>query len=117
GLLLHIGDDADALANVLGHEVAHVELKHGMNALMRQVGIGLLLQLILGDSADETWKTVLGVATELMRLGWSREQEHESDELGQRLAAAAGFSPDGMVRFFEVTQRLEGQEIAFLEFM
>lgn len=117
GLLQHIGDDADALANVLGHEVAHVELKHGMNALMRQVGIGLLLQLVLGDSADETWLTVLGVATELMRLGWSREQEHESDELGQRLAAAAGFSPDGMVRFFEVMQRLEGQEVAFLEFL
>lgn len=116
-LLSYVGDDADALANVLGHEVAHVEHKHGMNALVRQLGIGFLLQLVLGGSSNDTLETVTGVAVALLSLGWSREQEHESDDLGQRLAAAAGFSPYGMVRFFEVLQRLEGQEIPFLEFL
>lgn len=116
GLLHYIGDDTDALANVLGHEVAHVEHKHGMNALTRQVGLGVLLQLILGDS-DQVVRDVVAIALELTRLGWSREQEYESDDRGQRLAAAAGYDPMGMVRFFKVLQELQGDEIPFLEFL
>lgn len=118
GLLKHIGNDADALANVLGHEVAHVEHRHGMNGLIRRLGLGLLLGLVFGGSDDDQiWETVAVVATELMHLGWSREQEHESDDLGQQLAAAAGYDPNGMVRFFTVLQGLQGQEVAFLEFL
>ena len=33
---------------------------------------------------------------------YSRDQERESDSLGQGLAAAAGYDPDGMARFPEV---------------
>lgn len=119
GLLRHIGNDADALANVLGHEVAHVEHKHGMNALGRGLGLGLVLQLVFGNPSegDEVWQVVAGVAVGLMQMGWSRDQEHESDELGQRLAARAGYDPQGMVRFFRVMQELEGAEIPFLEFL
>lgn len=118
GLLKYIGSDTEALANVLGHEVAHVEHKHGMNALARQLGIGLLLELLFGGSeGNETLEIVTVVATELMHLGWSREQEYESDDLGQRLAAAAGYDPEGMVRFFNVLQELEGDEVPFLEFL
>ena len=116
GILEVIGDDVDALANVLGHEIAHVEHKHGINALTRQLGLGILLQLAFGRSS-QTVQTVAAAAVELTRLGWSREQEHESDDLGQRLAAAAGYDPAGMVRFFEVLQGLSGEEIPFLEFL
>lgn len=119
GLLQHIAGDTDALANVLGHEIAHVEHRHGMNTLLRRFGIGMLLQLILGGNNEnnQVWQTVAGVATELLHLGWSREQEYESDDLGQRLAAAAGYDPYGMVRFFELLLELQGEEIPFLEFL
>lgn len=118
-LLKHIGGDTDAVANVIGHEIAHVEHKHGMNTLGRRLGIGLLLELVLGEPSedDQLWHTIAVVGTELMHLGWSRDQEHESDELGQRLAAEAGYDPHGMVRFFRVIQELEGQEVPFLEFL
>ncbi|MBO8141829.1 MAG: M48 family metallopeptidase [Firmicutes bacterium] len=119
GLLSHIGDDADALANVLGHEVAHIEHKHGMNAITRQLGVSIVLDLVFGDAArkENALYTAARIAAELMRLGWSREQEHESDDLGQRLAAKAGYDPMGMVRFFQLIQRLEGHEVPFLEFL
>lgn len=116
GLLAHIGSDRDALANVLGHEIAHVEHRHGMNTIGRQLGVGLLLQLLFSNS-DEAWQTVAAVAAQLVSLSWSREQEHESDDLGQRLAAAAGYDPMGMVRFFGVLRQLEGGESPFLEFL
>ncbi len=94
GLLRHLGPDSDALANVLGHEVAHVEHRHGMNTLLRQLGIGFLLQLVLADAKEsELFHTAVVLAGELVQLGFSREQEYESDELGQRLAAQAGYDP------------------------
>jgi len=116
GLLREIANDIDALANVLGHEVAHVEHKHGMSAVARQLGLGLLLQFFFGQS-DDVVQQVAAFIMELTRLGWSREQEHDSDALGQELAAAAGYDPQGMVRFFERLSELQGQEIAFLEFL
>lgn len=119
GLLKHIGHDTDAVANVIGHEIAHVEHKHGMNTLGRRLGIGLLLELVLGEPSedDQVWHTIAVIGTELMHLGWSRDQEHESDDLGQRLAAQAGYDPNGMVRFFRILQELQGQEVPFLEFL
>ena len=73
GLLRHVADDTDILANVIGHEVAHIELKHGMNTITRQLGMGLLFQLVLGGS-DKVLRTVVAVAAELTRLGWSRNK-------------------------------------------
>lgn len=118
-LLNHIGHDTDAVANVIGHEVAHVERKHGMNTLGRRLGVGILLQLMLGTPSedDQVWHTIALVGTELMHLGWSRDEEHEADEAGQRMAAAAGYDPHGMVRFFTTLQELQGAEIPFLEFL
>ena len=116
GLLRELGGDMDALANVLGHEVAHVEHKHGMNSLSRQLGLGLLLQLFFGQS-NEMVQQVAAAVLSLVRLGWSRDQEHESDDLGQHLAAAAGYDPWGMVRFFERLRELEGMKVPFLEFL
>lgn len=119
GLLHYIGDDADALANVLGHEVAHVEHKHGMNTLARNLGIGLVLDLVFGNEKQrgDAVYAAATIMTQLMALGWSREQEHEADDSGQRLAAAAGYDPMGMVRFFEVLRELQGEEVPFLEFL
>lgn len=119
GLLDYIGHDTDAVANVIGHEIAHVERRHGMNALGRRLGLGLVLQLALGPPSEDSpvWHQVAVIATELMHLGWSRDQEHEADDTGQRLAAAAGYDPHGMVRFFTILRELEGLEIPFLEFL
>jgi len=107
------------VANVIGHEIAHVERRHGMNALGRRLGLGLVLQLALGPPSEDSpvWHQVAVIATELMHLGWSRDQEHEADDTGQRLAAAAGYDPHGMVRFFTILRELEGLEIPFLEFL
>ena len=33
------------LAAVLGHELAHVELKHGINSVLRQLGMTVLVEV------------------------------------------------------------------------
>ena len=43
GLLAYVQSDGE-LAGVLDHEIAHVDRKHGMNAIKRQLGMGLFFR-------------------------------------------------------------------------
>ena len=86
------------LASILGHEVAHVELRHTMTS-------ALLAKLLLGEVNDVTV-----ALAEFARLPTSSEQEKEADALGMRLAAAAGYSPFQAVAAMELLP--EGKTLA-----
>lgn len=77
--LLDALDSEDALAALLAHEIAHVRHRH----LAANAGRGLALALVLGvvsaDAGAVAARGVLGGATELALLGYSREQETEAD--------------------------------------
>jgi predicted Zn-dependent protease len=93
GLLALSGSEAE-LAGVLGHEIGHVSLQH---AAAREAVIESLGPLAIGFSAAQ------------YLAAFSREQESTADREGQQIAAAAGFSPDGLPKFLrrlEVTDRL-----------
>ncbi|NLN28625.1 MAG: M48 family metalloprotease [Firmicutes bacterium] len=108
GLLEHLGNHGDALANVIGHELAHVELRHALHQLLRSVEVGLWVSLGAGLSEQsEAWRRVEEVGMETVLLGWSRQQELEADALGQRMAAAAGYDPMGLVAFFDMVELVE----------
>jgi len=66
------GGKLDALAGVLGHELAHLYLRHST-----------------GGRNSSLWDELMGSST----LG--RTQEQEADRLGVRLACLAGFNPEG----------------------
>jgi predicted Zn-dependent protease len=92
GLLL-LTNSEDELANVIGHEIAHVAARHA--AARQQVGEampGLVRFLAMASLA-----------------GYSRSQEKEADRLGQGIAGLAGYDPTGMADFLknlEFTERL-----------
>jgi len=92
--LLILSNNEDELANVLGHEIVHVAARHA--AAKQEIGRSLPAQL--------DWLQGGYLAS------YGREQEREADRLGQGLAAAAGYDPDGLVRFLrelEHTERLQ----------
>lgn len=114
GLIDHLGNHTDALANVIGHELAHVELKHGLDHIMRSMEVGLWV-IFGGDAAqqNEVWERVDQMGAEVFVLGWGRNQELEADALGQRMTAAAGYDPYGMVDFLaliELVDRIQEEE-------
>lgn len=91
--LLILANSEDEVANVLGHEIVHVARRH---ASARQ-------SLIRGLPPIFSIFAIGRIAS------YSREQERESDTLGQQLAAAAGYDPAAMARFLrglEFTERL-----------
>ncbi len=110
GLLQHMNGDPQAVAAVLGHEIAHVELRHGVQALARQLGLTLLVELglIFFDLYNhDAVRTAGAVLVEMTRSGWSREAEFEADAMGMDLAVKAGFDPMGSVYAMDFLRQLE----------
>ena len=102
-LLELIGGERDPLAFILGHEMAHVIKRHPMDRVLSDAALSSAARTVrLGGVAGQAvggWVTGKGV--ELMRSAYSRERELAADQLGARLARAAGFDPAGAVHLME----------------
>lgn len=103
---------AEELAGVLAHEVQHVELRHSLRGVIKDMGLRGLWAFVMGDLGG----TVAGqAALELTSLQFSRDDEREADEHGFDALVAAGIDPAGMPAFFATLgQKSEGQVPAFL---
>lgn len=123
-LALDLNDDM--LACLLGHEIAHVTQRHGTRMQKRAMWLTILSQAallgVLVGASDEPenpndpvrnqtsrkGSLVQGTAaaglaiSELLLRNYSRDFEDEADVEGQRLAAAAGFDPDGARQLWEL---------------
>ncbi len=128
--MLDLGLDDDMLAGLLGHEIGHVTLDHFARmqrkaTLMSVLGNLLVAGVLIGEANsndnrngpqapydprvryDSGGDLVQGAAaaslvlSELLLRSYSREHEDESDKEGQRLAALAGYDPDGARKLWE----------------
>jgi predicted Zn-dependent protease len=90
--LLHVVENDDQLAAVLGHEVAHALAHHSSERLARQQHQGGGLMGALREKA------------------YDREQESEADHIGVFLMTFAGYDPKQAVVFWERMKSLSGQQ-------
>lgn len=114
GLLSLIGSSEAKLAGVLGHEIAHVEKKHGVNAVLRQMGLTVLLEvgvMVIDFASADLLRLASATLVELLQRGWGREAEFEADLVGQNLAAAAGFDPLGAISLLDDLYRADPEDL------
>lgn len=107
GILPFLRDEAE-LANVLGHEIAHVTARHGAQAYSKQQAAGLLVGLGRIFAPDR-YQGILGVAEGglgLLFLKHGRDAEREADQFGVGYAAGNGWDPAGMTGMLATLGRL-----------
>lgn len=102
---------AEELAGVLAHEVQHVELRHSLRGMVKNLGLRGLFAFAVGDLGG----SLLGeAAVELTSLKFSRDDESEADRAGFDALVAAGLDPSGMPAFFEtMSKQAEDAPVAF----
>jgi predicted Zn-dependent protease len=93
---------------VLGHEIGHVIARHSSERLAKQqLTQGLLGALVVG-SGDYTTAQIGQMVGSMINMSYGREDEIESDALGIRIMAEAGYHPGGMIRVMEVLAKASG---------
>lgn len=104
--LVAAAQDEDELAAVLAHEIAHVQLHHGMSAI-RERNLAEAADIVGGEVSKQSQSKLAGVfdssvqevVTEVVTKGFSREQEAEADRLAVQLLAETGYSPRALADF------------------
>jgi len=100
--ILKVTQNEDALAVVMGHEIAHALANHGnervSQGLVSQLGLTSLdLGLALSQKPAQTRNLIMQAAGATTQLGvllpFSRKHESEADEIGLYLMAMAGYNP------------------------
>lgn len=97
--------NADQLAFVLSHEIAHILEGH---ALQRMIGSAVLRAVGRAGAVKYVPTGALGkVGVEFLEKAYSRQQEYAADALGLRLACASGFNGRAAIAVFEKLAALE----------
>ena len=95
------------LAALLAHEYVHVQNRHTLRSLFRQLSSRLVLSLFLGN-LDVVGAVLIQNTDQLKDLSYSRSLETEADEQGALLLAKRGIDCKGFVELFQLLQKETG---------
>ncbi|MEI8137370.1 MAG: M48 family metallopeptidase [Bacteroidota bacterium] len=114
--LLPVTQTEEALAIVMGHEIAHAVARHGnqrmSEGLLVQLG-GAALSVALSQKpalTQQIFQQAYGVTTGLGSLKYSRSHESEADKMGVIFAAMGGYNPEVAVAFWQRMSASSGQK-------
>jgi predicted Zn-dependent protease len=105
--ILPVCQNADGIAVVMGHEIAHAFAKHGQERMTtaygQQLG-GVAVALGTSGQSSDTqylWNTIYGIGSQAGMLAYSRTHETEADKLGMVFMTMAGYNPEEAVRLWQ----------------
>jgi predicted Zn-dependent protease len=108
---LSLCKDEAELAGVLAHEVAHVSLNHGINAVKNAKETDILLAGAKTQSqAVANFGQLVDIGVDVVMVkGYSRAQESEADQEAVNYLIDAGYDPAGLERFLERMKSATGK--------
>jgi Zn-dependent protease with chaperone function len=100
-MLQLLGGDADATAALIGHELAHLTLRHRDTRKAREASnqeTSDLMAVAFALIGIPFGSAIAEAAAGTIERGHSRDEEREADELGLDYLRQAGFDPGGALR-------------------
>ena len=101
--------DAEGLAGVMAHEMGHVIERHGMENLVKALGLSFVMSALIGDTSG-----FAGIATDMAQnlatSKFSRDAEREADRIAVEMLNRANISGRGFRAFFQTMARKAGPE-------
>lgn len=116
--LIETADQASEFAGVLGHEIAHVTERHGIEQMEKRRGAGALVSLVyivLGREPSGVEQVVINAGGAAVFARYGREAEREADQRAVQTLPAAGYDPEGVATFFEEMLRQQQTEPGLLD--
>jgi len=105
--LIRYCETPEELDGVLAHEMAHIEQRHVMQKLIKEVGFMMLLSI----ANDETGSGIMRqVIKTLSSTAFDREQESQADSTAVRYLLNAGVDPEPFATFLFRISR-DGRDI------
>lgn len=102
--LVEAADEQAELAGVLGHEIAHVTERHGLEQMEKRQGAGVLVTLVytvLGRDPGLLEQVAIQGGGAAIFAKYGRDAEREADREAIETVVAAGYHPEGVATFFE----------------
>ena len=106
--LINTAKSEDALAGVIAHEIAHIQLQHSIKAIrtnritqaLMVTGVsaaGAATGMNVNELTDVFNESVGEIVTTLVNNGYSQAQEFDADNTAMSILASAGYSPSGLI--------------------
>ncbi len=89
-------DTEDELAGVMGHEMAHADLRHSTRQMTKSTGLQILNEALLGDR-----EALKQITAGVIGLKFSRAHETEADQMSVHYLCGTEYDADGGAGFFE----------------
>ena len=95
---------SNELAALLGHEASHVNQRHSIKMLCRNLAGYMVVSLLFSD-VNGVMAVLAENAQQLHSLSYSRAFEQEADEQGLKILMDNKINPNGMVHLFEQLEK------------
>jgi predicted Zn-dependent protease len=106
--IISAANSEDALAAVIAHEIAHIQLRHSIKAIKTSritqallvTGVsaaGTVSGMDVNELTDVFNETVGEIITTMVNNGYSHAQEFAADAVAMTLLSASGYSPSGLI--------------------
>ncbi len=97
----------DEIASVLSHEIGHCAARHVVKKIQAELGYNIIGTLVFASlkTSDARTQQIASAAssiTNLVMLGYSREDEYAADKLGVKYMHLAGYDPQAMVKALQM---------------
>jgi beta-barrel assembly-enhancing protease len=99
--LVKTAKSPDEVAGVLAHEIGHVRERHVMQAMLRQMGLAVVL-----GGMDGTGGSMLSGA---LSMSYTRDSERAADRHSMKALSGASISPIATADFFDRLAKMSGE--------